>query len=245
MTDKQIQHWVGWQRTEHRRGRRSPWQVRTIVRLIPGFDFSPYGDNRTYEEWAELARSLAVANFGWLPVKSELLRLGYGGMLGAIHNHPHLFEGLKRQGDWVTMPEFVAWCIQNNVRSKTEFHRVRKSIGRPGIPSYPAATYGAAWSGWGILSGRSRTAIDTHIQTAAQLTKQNGGALPCCAWLSKNGYNTIYQAQCRHPKRFSQFPQEIRDSWSRVVGFRNGTAAQRRALEIKHGLRPAPRKKAA
>jgi hypothetical protein len=48
-----------------------------------------------------------------------------------------------------------------------------------------------------------------------------------------------------YPTSFDHIPQEVRNTAGRIVVFRGGTPAQRRALEIKHGLRPAPRRVAA
>lgn len=51
-----------------------------------------------------------------------------------------------------------------------------------------------------------------HVHTAEVLANNNGGVIPSCRWLVRNGYNKLYVHIKRHPKSFKHLQQErLRD----------------------------------
>ena len=51
--------------------------------------------------------------------------------------------------------------------------------------------------------------LEKHLEDAKRLVIKYG-YLPCCSWLRKNGYQSLYQMSRLHYKAFSKFPRPER-----------------------------------
>jgi hypothetical protein len=53
-----------------------------------------------------------------------------------------------------------------------------------------------------------RKSISFWVRVAEKVAFDNGGVLPCGAWLAKNGYSTMYGCLTKHPSSFSHIKRE-------------------------------------
>jgi hypothetical protein len=98
--------------------------------------------------------------------------------------------------------------------------------------------------GWRWHPQAKHRSAEEWVPVAEKLAKKMGGFLPRAAWLMSNGVSGLHSAMVKRPDLFAHIPQEVWNNRGKLGGFRNGTAAQRRTLEIKHGLRKPTRKAA-
>jgi hypothetical protein len=108
------------------------------------------------------------------------------------------------------------------------------------IPANPDSVYRAYWRGWSDwVGGHGNTdpeKLKVNVLFAEKLARKNQGALPNSQAL-RIKHTALAGYMQRYPNKFSHVPQEVLDTKGRLTRFKNGTAAQRRALEIRFGLR--------
>jgi len=160
---------------------------------------------KTVAEHVQDAEQLAKANGGVLPNPSKLpvaLRSAMQGHCGAF-SHLEQTKKFKSHEDHV-----------RNAR------RLTKENGGK-LPSYQSLIDG----GFNGLAQHIRIypndfarfkqeyrggkSLDEHVRDARRLAKDNGGTLPCCGWLSNNGYHGLSQAIRKTPAFFTEIKQEI------------------------------------
>jgi hypothetical protein len=78
--------------------------------------------------------------------------------------------------------------------------------------------------------------LHQRVRDAEKLARNNKGTLPCPGHLRRQ-HPGLYSCIRNHKRCFRHIPQEMRRTNGNLIGFRNGTVSQRRALEIKFGIR--------
>jgi hypothetical protein len=243
MTDEQIGRWIVNRRVDKRKGELPPWKEHRIS-SIAGWMWK-FDGFRNKEELVRLAESIAERNAGTLPP--------------VIHiqgSHPKLYSALRKKPDWFShIPRVRPYTP---LGEKVDLaNRLAKEHGGI-LPNqgylrkhYPALLHHMKLNPgpFSDIPRERRFVIDIKDAVLeAEGLARSEGFLPNNKWL-RDHRPRIAEAQRKEPQRFSHIPQMVRGAGGgsgaeRVTGFRNGTETQRRTLEIKFGLRPAPRRAA-
>ena len=198
------------------------------------------------KEWVAVAEKLAKENGGRLQGHAWLTRNGYGGLCSCIRAYPSLFAHVPRENTHEKRRDQRLMPVAEKL--------AKESDGLiPGINWLKRNGYGGLATALRrypeqfahIPLEKLQNTSGEWVPIAEKLAEKHGGWLPGGKSLTRNGHGGLDPILRKYSELFAHIPQGICNSKGVVIGFRNGTAAQRRALEIKHGLRPAPRKAAA
>jgi hypothetical protein len=190
---------------------------------------------KTLEEWRQTAKDLE-SKYRKLPMGAWLRKNGLYGLVSCMRKNPKEFSDIKQEKGRLT----------KEIHLKTLKEIIKKNKGK--IPTY-------AWliknGQKGLVSWlernpkivsnykREKATITTisHVKNAEILAKKNNGILKNDSWLKNNGQSKLVRTMRSNRKPFSHIIQEIIYPIGTLKGFRGGTVAQRKALEIKHRLR--------
>lgn len=238
LSEEQINTWIGLRRKENRLGELSEWK-KSLIEQIPGWDWDPYSQHKNPEEWVLMAEKLSATNNGSLPNHRWLAKNGYSGLCGAMYKKPELFTKFSQHRK-ANPPEKFILEIKKRAEENGGVLPLDFQLTKEGHKKWVTAMrkYPELFSD--IPRERRFLSMSEHLAEAEKLVSHLG-YLPSNGSLQKERkYIALGGAISRFPKEFAKFPQAIlRAGTGKLLGFRNGSQAQRRALEIKYGLKLA------
>jgi hypothetical protein len=200
---------------------------------------NPYAHHKSAEEWVIEAENLIRGTGGILPPSVWILR-NYPGMGSAMRKRPELFSHIQQEKigkspeEWLPIVEKL--CHENGgVLPPMDW--LRKN-GYSGV-IYATRRCPDLYSH--IKREKLLKSPDDWVPVVEKLAEEDGGALRPPSQLKKSGYPSLPFMMKKHPGKFAHIPQQVLNSCGDLLRIRNGTSVQRRALEIKYGLRQTAR----